>query len=128
MRRDGGGQLGNEELEYALRPLRARGMRLSVDDAGAGHSSFRHILRLHPDYIKLDISLTRDIDTDRNRRALAAALIGFAHETGAELIAEGVETESELATLRELGVHKAQGYLLGRPAPFEAAQQMVARQ
>lgn len=114
-----------DKLEDLLRPLRERGMRLAVDDAGAGHSSFRHILRLRPDYIKLDISLTRDIDTDRSRRALAAALIGFARETGSELIAEGVETRSELATLRELGVHKAQGYLLGRPAPFEAAQRMV---
>lgn len=114
-----------DKLDYTLRPLRDRGMRLSVDDAGAGHSSFRHILRLRPDYIKLDVSLTRDIDTDRSRRALAAALIGFARETGSELIAEGVETPLELATLRQLGVHKAQGYLLGRPAPFEAAQRMV---
>jgi EAL domain-containing protein (putative c-di-GMP-specific phosphodiesterase class I) len=114
-----------EKLEYALRPLRARGMRVSVDDAGAGHSSFRHILRLRPEFIKLDISLTRDIDTDGARRALAAALIGFTRETGSELIAEGIETPAELATLRALGVHKGQGYLLGRPAPFDAARQMV---
>jgi EAL domain-containing protein (putative c-di-GMP-specific phosphodiesterase class I) len=113
------------KLHEVLRPLRERGMRLSIDDAGAGYSSFRHILRLRPDFIKLDISLTRDIDSDRGRRALAAALIGFARETGAELIAEGVETESELATLRKLGVHKAQGYLLGRPAPFETAQRLA---
>lgn len=116
-----------DALARILRPLRARGMRLSVDDAGAGHASFRHILRLEPDYIKLDISLTRDIDTDRSRRALAAALICFAKETGAELIAEGVETRSELQTLRDLGVQKGQGYLLGRPAPFAEARQMVER-
>lgn len=115
-----------DKLEYTLRPLRARGMRLAVDDAGAGHSSFRHILRLQPEYIKLDISLTRNIDADPARRALAAALIGFASETGSELIAEGVETEAELATLRALGIHKAQGYLLGRPGTFEAAQRMMA--
>lgn len=105
-------------LESTLRPLRERGMRLSVDDAGAGHSSLRHILCLRPDYIKLDMSLTRDIGSDRPRRALAAALIGFARETGSELIAEGVETAAELAALRELGVGKGQGYLLGRPAPL----------
>jgi EAL domain-containing protein (putative c-di-GMP-specific phosphodiesterase class I) len=113
------------QLERVLRPLRARGMRVSVDDAGAGYSSFRHILRLQPEYIKLDISLTRDIDRDHGRRALAAALIGFAHETGSELIAEGVETPAELATLRTLGVHKGQGYLLGRPAPLEVAQSLL---
>lgn len=112
-------------LDHLLRPLRARGMRLSVDDAGAGHSSLRHILCLQPDFIKLDMSLTRGIDTDRARRALAAALIGFARETGSELIAEGVETVPELATLRELGVGKGQGYLLGRPAPFAAARALL---
>jgi EAL domain-containing protein (putative c-di-GMP-specific phosphodiesterase class I) len=117
-----------ENLECVLRPLRDRGLRLAVDDAGAGYSSFGHILRLHPDYIKLDMSITRGIDRDRGRRALTAALIGFAHETGSELIAEGVETASELATLRALGVHKGQGYLLGRPASFDIARDLVDRQ
>lgn len=111
-----------ERLSSVLLPLRECGMRLSVDDAGAGYSSLRHILCLRPDYIKLDMSLTRDIDSDRSKRALAAALIGFASETGCELIAEGVETEAELATLRELGVRKGQGYLLGRPASPQALQ------
>lgn len=115
-------------LERTLRPLRDRGLRLAVDDAGAGYSSFGHILRLHPDYIKLDMSITRGIDRDRGKRALTAALIGFAHETGCELIAEGVETASELATLRSLGVHKGQGYLLGRPASFDIARDLVDRQ
>jgi EAL domain-containing protein (putative c-di-GMP-specific phosphodiesterase class I) len=108
-----------------LRPLRARGLRLAVDDAGAGYASFRHILRLRPDHIKLDMSLTRNIDTDKSKRALALALIEFARETGSELIAEGIETQGELATLRELGVMRGQGYLLGRPAPFSAAQQLL---
>lgn len=117
-----------ENLEVVLRPLRDRGLRLAVDDAGAGYSSFGHILRLHPDYIKLDMSITRGIDRDRGRRALTAALIGFAHQTGSELIAEGVETAAELATLRSLGVHKGQGYLLGRPAPIDIARNLVDRQ
>ena len=117
-----------ENLEYVLRPLRDRGLRLAVDDAGAGYSSFGHILRLHPDYIKLDMSITRGIDRDRGRRALTAALMGFAHETGSELIAEGVETASELATLRSLRVHKGQRYLLGRPAPIDIARHLVDTQ
>lgn len=103
------------DLLDALAPLRAHGLRLAVDDAGAGYSSFRHILRLLPDIIKLDMSLTRDIDSDSARRALALALIGFGKETGCEIVAEGVQTASELDTLRSLGVTKAQGYFLGRP-------------
>jgi EAL domain-containing protein (putative c-di-GMP-specific phosphodiesterase class I) len=105
-------------LEAAFRALRRRGVRIAVDDAGAGYASFRHILRLRPDVIKLDMTLTRDIDTDRSRRALASALIGFARETGSAMVAEGVETAAELATLRRLGVEAAQGYHLGRPGVF----------
>ncbi|MCG2578055.1 EAL domain-containing protein [Dechloromonas sp. XY25] len=103
-----------------LEPMRRRGLRLAVDDAGAGFASFRHILKLQPDVIKLDVSLIRKIDTDTGCRALAAALIRFAEETGSKIVAEGVETDAELQALRELKVNKAQGYLLGRPLPIEA--------
>jgi EAL domain-containing protein (putative c-di-GMP-specific phosphodiesterase class I) len=102
-------------LQAMLAPLRERGLRLAVDDAGSGYASMRHILALQPDLIKLDISLIRNIDRDPGRRALAAALILFADQTGSEVVAEGVENERELAVLLELGVQKAQGYLLGYP-------------
>lgn len=102
-----------------LEPLRKQGLRLAVDDAGAGFASFRHILKLRPDVIKLDSSLIHSIDADVGCRALAAALIRFAEETGSKIVAEGVETEAELHILRELKVNKAQGYLLGRPKPIE---------
>lgn len=104
-----------DELEAALGGLRRRGVRIAVDDAGAGYASFRHILRLRPDIIKLDMTLTRDIDRDPGRRALASALIAFARDTASALVAEGVETHDELSTLRRLGVRAAQGYLFGRP-------------
>jgi EAL domain-containing protein (putative c-di-GMP-specific phosphodiesterase class I) len=103
-----------------LAPLRQLGLRLAVDDAGAGYASFRHILKLKPDVIKLDASLVGAIDQDRGVRALAAALIRFAEETGSKIVAEGVETQEELNVLRQLNVNKAQGYLLGRPSPIEA--------
>ncbi|SFP45049.1 EAL domain, c-di-GMP-specific phosphodiesterase class I (or its enzymatically inactive variant) [Geopseudomonas sagittaria] len=103
-----------------LAPLRAKGLRLAVDDAGAGFASFRHIIKLHPDVIKLDISLVRAIDKDLCVRALAAAIIRFAEETNSKVVAEGVETAEELAVLRTLKVSKAQGYLLGRPVPYES--------
>lgn len=104
-----------DRLRRALRPLRDRGIRLAVDDAGAGYSSLQHILQLQPDLIKLDTSLTRDIDTDAARRALTCALVGFATSTGCRIIAEGVESAPEMEALRAIGVEKAQGYFLGRP-------------
>ncbi|MEF2070951.1 sensor domain-containing phosphodiesterase [Consotaella aegiceratis] len=110
-----------QAFDEMLRPLRKAGMRLAIDDAGAGFSSLQHILQLKPDKIKLDISLTRSIDTDAARRALASALVFFAEETGCKIVAEGIETEAELATLRLLGVPYGQGYGLGRPMDIEAA-------
>lgn len=102
-----------------LDPLRKRGLRLAVDDAGAGYASFRHILKLKPDVIKLDISLVQRIDVDLGCRALAAAISRFAEETGSKVLAEGVETDAEFKILRELKINNAQGFLLGRPQPLE---------
>jgi EAL domain-containing protein (putative c-di-GMP-specific phosphodiesterase class I) len=107
------------DVKNALADLREKGMKLAIDDAGAGFASLRHILDLMPDLIKLDISLSRNIDTDQARRSLATGLITFAREIGAEIVAEGIETPEELATLRDLGVHYGQGYHLARPAPLE---------
>ncbi len=90
-------------------------VRLSVDDAGAGYASLRHILELQPDFVKLDIGLVRDIDSDPARQALAAGLCHFAVQTSTILIAEGVETEAEANAVRTLGVDLAQGFLFGRP-------------
>ncbi|MEV6350412.1 EAL domain-containing protein [Actinoplanes sp. NPDC051851] len=102
-------------LGDALGSLRQAGIRLSVDDAGAGFASLQHILRLRPDVIKLDISLVRDIDTDVVKTALARCLNDFAGQIGASLVAEGIETASELDRLTEVGVMYGQGYHLGRP-------------
>jgi EAL domain-containing protein (putative c-di-GMP-specific phosphodiesterase class I) len=107
-----------DALNAALAPLRSAGLKLAIDDAGSGYASFRHILQLHPDVIKLDLSLIRDIDLDPGRRALAKGLIIFANETGATIVAEGVETERELDVLKAIGVKVAQGYLFGKPAPL----------
>jgi EAL domain-containing protein (putative c-di-GMP-specific phosphodiesterase class I) len=108
-------------LLAAIESLRQDGVRLAVDDAGAGYSGLQHILRLRPDLIKLDLALTRNIDEDLARRALAAALVSFAAATDSEIIAEGVETASELRALNGLGVRKAQGYFLGRPSTLADA-------
>lgn len=107
-----------ESLVVALDRLRARGARIAIDDAGAGFSSLRHTLLLNPNIIKLDISLTRDIDVDRGRRALATALISFAEAMDMDIVAEGIETQSELDTFLALGVRFGQGFFLARPGPL----------
>ena len=116
-----------DEIRKALRPLRSHGLRISVDDTGAGLSSFRHILSLKPDIVKIPMSLTRNIDTDGARRALVAALVQFASEDDTQVIAEGVETVAELKALKAIGVTRAQGYFLGRPAPLAAAVLLCPR-
>jgi len=102
-------------LADALGPYRAVGLRVAVDDAGAGYASLSHVLRLRPDVLKIDMTLVRDVDTDPIRQALIVAMVRFAEAAGAQVVAEGVETSSELATLVELGVPLAQGYLFGLP-------------
>lgn len=102
-------------LAAALLPLRHSGVRIAVDDAGAGFASMRHILQLKPDMVKLDRDIIAGIDNDHGQRALGSALAGFATEIGAALIAEGIETPAELKTVASLGIGAGQGYLLGPP-------------
>ena len=104
-------------LAAAIGSLKARGVQIMIDDAGAGFSGLKRILGLQPDVIKLDLALTRHIDTDPVRRALAAALVAFARETDVTIVAEGIETRAELDALQLLGVTQGQGYFLGRPRP-----------
>ena len=106
-------------LISALEPLRRRGLRIAIDDAGSGFASLRHVLHIRPDIIKLDRTLITGIQDDDAQRALGAAMTEFARRLGATLVAEGIETESELATVTELGMTAGQGYLLGRPTVAE---------
>ncbi|GAB3568120.1 hypothetical protein GCM10027405_29490 [Arthrobacter alkaliphilus] len=105
-----------EPLAAALAPLRNSGLRIAIDDAGAGFASMRHILQLSPDLIKLDREIISGIDTNNAQRALVAALVTFASEIDAVLVAEGIETEAERDALTGLGAPLGQGYLLGRPS------------
>jgi len=109
------------DLRLALEPLRKKGVRLAIDDAGAGYSSFQHILELEADIIKLDISLTQNIHSEPRKYLLAKALCAFAKSIKCTIIAEGIETDEELNSLRGLGIDLIQGYLLGRPMPIEEA-------
>jgi EAL domain-containing protein (putative c-di-GMP-specific phosphodiesterase class I) len=109
-----------------LARYRSAGLRLAIDDVGAGYGSFRHILDLSPDIIKLDTVLTRNIDSDLARQTLAKAITMFGRKMGCEVVAEGVETLQELDTLRAIGATKVQGYLIGRPMSLSAASDLPA--
>jgi EAL domain-containing protein (putative c-di-GMP-specific phosphodiesterase class I)/AmiR/NasT family two-component response regulator len=102
-------------LHRALAAVRELGAQLAADDLGSGYAGFRHLVTLRPDIIKLDMSLVRGIHRSSGQRALASALVAFAKDVGARVIAEGVEEHEELDTLRTIGVQWAQGFHLGRP-------------
>jgi len=105
-----------DALRDALAPLRERGAQLAIDDVGAGFANLRHILRLAPDLLKLDLSLTQEISRDPAREALASSLVGFAEGVGASIVAEGISSDEDLALLRALGVDYGQGFHLARPS------------
>jgi len=99
----------------ALVRIRSAGMRIAIDDVGAGFAGLQRLLTLRPEIIKLDRSIVGTIETDPSRRALTRALAGFAEELGIALVAEGIERWSQTLSLCELGVSLGQGYLLGPP-------------
>ncbi|MEO7177854.1 MAG: EAL domain-containing protein [Allosphingosinicella sp.] len=99
--------------------------RIAIDDVGAGYAGLRHIVALRPDILKLDICLTRDIDLDPAKHALAVALASFAEHIGSVIVAEGIERPEERHCLRELGIRYGQGWLFSRAMPLVAAQQFL---
>lgn len=107
-----------DRTNAALVPFRALGARLAIDDAGAGFASLQHVLRLRPEIIKLDRSLTMNVEDNPVRSALTAALVTFGASLNATICAEGVETQRQLVALQKLGVSTAQGYFLARPGPL----------
>jgi EAL domain-containing protein (putative c-di-GMP-specific phosphodiesterase class I)/DNA-binding NarL/FixJ family response regulator len=106
------------EAAECVAHLRGLGSRLAVDDVGRGFSGLGHVVELAPDILKLDRSLVSSVDSDAAKSALIARLTSFGDEVGMEVVAEGIETEAELDTLRALGVRNGQGFLLGRPGPI----------
>ncbi len=102
-------------MRRTLSDLRAAGARIAVDDVGAGFASLRHVLQLQPDLVKLDTSLTRDVHVSARQRALVRAVVQFADEVGAQVLAEGIEINEQLAPLIDAGVTLGQGWHLGRP-------------
>ncbi|MGP0004648.1 MAG: EAL domain-containing protein [Acidimicrobiales bacterium] len=104
------------DLRNVLAPLRRDGLRIAIDDAGAGYASFHHIVELRPDFIKVDRSLVDGLADDHARRVAVSAFILLSLDLEATVVAEGVESPRDLVALCDLGVQAAQGYLLGRPS------------
>jgi EAL domain-containing protein (putative c-di-GMP-specific phosphodiesterase class I)/GGDEF domain-containing protein len=100
--------------EY-LKAFRERGFKFAVDDAGSGYAGLGSIANLAPDYIKLDISLIANIDSNFLKQNLVETMVAFANNHGALVIAEGVERREEFETVRQIGVHYTQGFLFHRP-------------
>jgi EAL domain-containing protein (putative c-di-GMP-specific phosphodiesterase class I)/GGDEF domain-containing protein len=100
--------------EY-LKAFRDQGFRFAVDDAGSGYAGLGSIANLAPDYIKLDISLIANIDTNFLKQNLVETMVTFANNHGTLVIAEGVERREEFETVREIGVHFTQGFLFHKP-------------
>ncbi|MBD2871576.1 EAL domain-containing protein [Paenibacillus arenilitoris] len=105
-------------VKKALEHYRSQGYQIAIDDVGAGYSSLQSIVELRPDYLKVDRSIIQNIHQDEMKEHILGTLIQLAFKMGISIIAEGIEREEELEKVRSMGVHYAQGYLLGRPAPF----------
>jgi EAL domain-containing protein (putative c-di-GMP-specific phosphodiesterase class I) len=99
-----------------VRECQGQGLKIAIDDFGAGYAGLNLVVELHPDLIKLDIGLCRGIDRSRHRRAIVHGVLVTCRDLGVGVVAEGVETADELAALRDLGVNYFQGFLFARPA------------
>ena len=99
-----------------LAEVRARGIRLAVDDLGAGYSNLKYIADLEPAIVKLDRELVTAVHEHKRLMRLVRALVRLCEDQGAEVVAEGIETEDEYVVARDLGVHYAQGWFVARPA------------
>lgn len=106
-----------DHLINILTYYRERGFKIALDDLGSGYSSLNNLSKLYPDYIKIDIEIIRDIDTDHLKQSIFEALVTMAKGTGIKVLAEGVETREELDFVVAKGAHFVQGYYFGKPVP-----------
>lgn len=113
---------GRADYGAVLRELKRDGFRVAIDDMGAGYSSLHSVVEMEPDYMKFDVSLVRNIDRSLIKRSLLETLVELASKIRAEVIAEGIESETELLAVRGMGVRLGQGRYLAAPLPVPAAE------
>jgi EAL domain-containing protein (putative c-di-GMP-specific phosphodiesterase class I) len=110
---------GQADLRYRVAELRELGFRIAIDDLGGGHARMGTFTPLDTDFVKLDMSLVRDVDQHPMKQRLIRSVTDLCREQGITIIGEGVETEAEASVLVELGCDLLQGYLIAKPAaPF----------
>ncbi|MGH8810254.1 MAG: EAL domain-containing protein, partial [Noviherbaspirillum sp.] len=114
-----------ERAIVILHELKALGVQLSLDDFGTGHSSLSNLKRLPIDGLKIDQSFVSDITHAPGDAAIVASIISLAHNLKRHVIAEGVETQEQLAYLRRHGCNEMQGYYFGKPVPAEAFERLL---
>jgi len=112
---------GIGDVERRLADLRRMGFRIAVDDLGAGYAGLSYFARVSPDIVKIDMSLTRDVEKDPVKRRIVASMCQLARELSMSVVAEGIETEAELACVTEIGADLIQGYIIGKPLPYPSA-------
>lgn len=108
---------GIGEVGRRLAQLRAMGYRIAIDDLGAGYAGLSYFAQVKPDIVKIDMSLVRDIDSDSVKQRVVGSICELARNLSVAVVAEGIETASELTTLEALGIVLLQGYALARPGP-----------
>ena len=116
---------GHAYTADALQALCATGITLALDDFGTGYSSLSYLRQFPFGVLKIDRSFIRDINDDPQDRALVSAAVAMAHSLELTVVAEGVETEDQMATLREIDCDICQGYLLGRPLPVSQFEELL---
>lgn len=119
----------NLEMELIRKKSRTEGFTgiFALDDYGSGYNSELNLLTLHPHYVKVDVTIVRDIDVDENKQQIVRNIVGYAHERDMKIIAEGIETGAELKKLLELNVDLLQGYFLAKPGAVPPALSEDAR-
>lgn len=113
------------EIRQRLKIFQDEGCQIAIDDIGKGHSGLFLLADIKPDFAKIDMTLVRDIDKDPIKQKLVRKLVEFGEDSPTQFIAEGIETEGEYRTLRDLGIRFGQGYFLGRPLPKPAYPKAV---
>ncbi|HUS66861.1 MAG TPA: EAL domain-containing protein, partial [Kofleriaceae bacterium] len=104
-----------EDIHYRVAALREMGYRIAIDDLGAGHDRMQQFTFRDTDFVKLDMSLVRDIDRSEAKRRTVGRILEMCRDQGIQVIGEGIETEGERLALIELGCELLQGYLIARP-------------
>jgi EAL domain-containing protein (putative c-di-GMP-specific phosphodiesterase class I) len=108
---------GQNDLRYRVAELHELGFQIAIDDFGGGHARMGTLTPLDTDFVKLDMSLVRDVDQHQMKQRLIRSVTQLCREHGTQVIGEGVETEAEAEVLADLGCELLQGYLIARPAP-----------